>query len=92
MKLRTDKLLVGVYVSHGDTCSCAPHCKALGCASGFDSSDFVLSARFAYLQEAIDYCQYVSKNGVRARLVSHIAGKHAPYTSDYPKADGRVAA
>ena len=54
MKLKADKLAVSVYAHHGDTCSLAPYCKSLGCASRCDSEDYVLSARFAYLQEAID--------------------------------------
>lgn len=84
MKLKTDKLAVSVYANHGDTCSNAPHCKSLGCASGLESDDYVLSARFAYLQEAIDYAMAISARGVRARLVSRIVpGK--PYVSDYPK-------
>lgn len=83
MKLRNDKLAVAVYASHGDTCACAPHCKSLGCASGFDSSDFVLVARFAYLTEGVEYAQAISARGVRARLVSKIV-PNAPYVSDYP--------
>jgi hypothetical protein len=83
MRLKTDKLLVSVYVRHGDTCSNAPHCKALGCASGHAADDYVLSAKFAYLQEGLDYAEYVSKRGVRARLVSRITSE--PYISDYPK-------
>jgi hypothetical protein len=82
--IKTDKLLVSVYASHGDTCSNAPHCESLGCASGFKSEDFVLSARFAYLQEAIDYAVAVSSRGVRVRLVSRIV-TGTPYISDYPK-------
>ena len=88
MKLRTDTLAVSVYASHGDTCPNAPHCKSLGCASGFDSNDFVLSARFAYLQEAIDYCQAVAARGVRVRLVSKIVPS-VPFVSDYPKREAR---
>ena len=84
MKLKTDKLLVSVYVSHGDTCSLAPHCESLGCASGYKSDDFVLAAKFAFFQEGLDYAEYVSKKGVRARLVSKIGP--TPYISDYPKA------
>jgi hypothetical protein len=83
-RLKTDKLLASVYAHHGDTCSLAPHCKSLGCASGHGPDDYVLSARFAYLQEAIDYCQAVALRGVRSRLVSRIVPT-APYTSDYPK-------
>ena len=81
-RLKTDKLLVSVYALHGDTCSLAPHCKSLGCASGCAPDDYVLSARFAYLQEAIDYCQAVARRGVRARLVSRIVPT-APYVSDH---------
>lgn len=84
MRLKADKLAVSVYAHHGDTCSLAPHCKALGCASRCDSEDYVLSARFAYLQEALDYCEAVSKRGVRVRLVSRIVPS-APYVTDYPK-------
>lgn len=88
MKLRTDRLAVSVYACHGDTCSCAPHCNSLGCASGFDSDDYVLSAKFAYLQDAIDFCQQVGTRGVRTRLVSKIVPT-APFVSDYPKRDTR---
>lgn len=85
MKTKTDKLAVSIYVRHGDTCNLAPHCESLGCASGHKPDDFILSAKFAYMQEAIDYAQYVSKNGVRAMLVSKIVPT-APYVSMYPKA------
>jgi len=83
-RLKTDKLLVSVYARHGDTCSLAPHCKSLGCASGHAPDDYVLSARFAYLQEGLEYAEAVSKRGVRVRLISRIVPS-APYTSDYPK-------
>jgi hypothetical protein len=86
---RSDKLLVSVYALHGDTCSLAPHCESLGCASGFSADDYVLVARFAYLQEAIDYCQQVSQRGVNTRLVSRIVPS-APYVSNYPKAEVRA--
>ena len=56
MRIRTDKLAVSCYALHGDICCNAPHCRALGCASRFWADDYVLVARFAYLQEAIDYC------------------------------------
>lgn len=84
MRIKNDKLAVSVYALHGDTCSLAPHCETLGCASRLKSTDYVLVARFAYLQEAIDYCQQVSKRGVDTRLVSRIVPT-APYVSDYPK-------
>jgi hypothetical protein len=81
---RSDKLLVSIYANHGDTCSLAPHCKSLGCISRVGPDDYVLSAKFAYLQEAIDYAMAVSARGVRTKLVSRIApGK--PYVSNYPK-------
>lgn len=85
MALKTDKLAVSVFAHHGDTCCNAPHCESLGCASGFKSEDYVLAARFAYLQEGLDYAEAVSKRGVRVRLVSRIV-PNAPYVSDYPKA------
>jgi hypothetical protein len=84
---RADKLSVSVYALHGDTCGLQDsynHHDSLGCASGFASGDYVLVARFAYLQEAIDYCQLISKRGVNTRLVSRIVPT-APYVSNYPK-------
>jgi hypothetical protein len=82
-RLRKDRLDVSVYARHGDTCSLAPHCKSLGCASGYEPDDYVLSARFAYLQEAIDYAMAISARGVQAKLISRIGP--TPYVSDYPK-------
>lgn len=82
-RMQKDTLAVSVYAKHGDTCGLAPHCKSLGCASGFEPEDFVLSARFAYFQEAIDYALAIQKRGVSARIVSHIV-PNAPYVSDYP--------
>jgi hypothetical protein len=88
--IRNDKLLVSVYALHGDTCSLAPHCKSLGCASGFESTDYVLSARFAYLQEAIDYAMSVVNRGVHVRLVSRIVPT-APFIRDYSPAKKEAA-
>ena len=87
MKLRADKLAVSVYARHGDSCGLAPHCDSLGCASGFGPDDYVLSARFAYLQESIDYCQQVAARGVSTRLISKITD--TPFVSDYPKRAAR---
>ena len=84
MKLRTEKLAVSVYARHGDTCSLAPHCESLGCASGFGPDDYVLVAKFSYFTEAIDYAQSISARGVTAKLVSKIVPT-APYVSIYPK-------
>ena len=78
---RTDKLAVSVYAKHGDMCSLAPHCESLGCASRLASEDYVLVARFAYLQEAIDYCQTGCSRGVNMRLVSRIC--KPKYVSNY---------
>jgi hypothetical protein len=72
MRVRTDKLAVSCYALHGDMCSLAPHCKSLGCASRLASDDYVLVARFAYFQEAIDYCQQASSRGVRMKLNSRL--------------------
>jgi hypothetical protein len=84
MSVRTDKLLVSCYALHGDICSLAPHCRVLGCASGLRSDDYVLVARFAYLQEAIDYCLEGSSRGVNMKMISRlVSGK--PHVSDYPK-------
>lgn len=82
MAYKTDNLLVSVYARHGDTCGLAPHCESLGCASGHKPSDWVLSAKFAYLQEALDYAVAVSARGVRTRLVSRIV-KTAPFVTEY---------
>lgn len=84
---RTDKLDVSVYARHGDRCGLEDsygHHDTLGCASGFKANDFTLVAKFAYLQEAIDYCDAVGKRGVKTNLVSRIVPS-APYTSSYPK-------
>jgi hypothetical protein len=84
MRIRADKLAVSCYALHGDMCSNAPHCRSLGCASGFWADDYVLVARFAYLQEAIDYCLEGSSRGVHMKLISRLVpGK--PFISDYPK-------
>ena len=85
MKLKTDTLAVSVYARHGDTCGLEDsygHHDSLGCASGHKSDDLVLVARFAYLQEAIDYCQECNRRGVCVRLVSRIV-PNAPYVSNY---------
>ena len=87
-KLKTDKLAVRVHAKHGDTCSIAPHCTSLGCASGCKPSDLVLVAQFAYLQEAIDYCQEGARRGVSMRLISRICP--IPYVSNY-EPNGRAA-
>jgi hypothetical protein len=85
MALKTDSLAVSVYARHGDTCgledSYGRH-DSLGCASGHKSDDLVLVARFAYLQEAIDYCQECNRRGVCVRLVSRIVPK-APFVRNY---------
>lgn len=73
MKLKTDSLLVSAYVRHGDMCSLNPHCDTLGCASGHKSDDYVLVARFSYLQEGLDYCHEGARRGCRMILVSRIA-------------------
>jgi hypothetical protein len=87
VSLKTDKLLVSVYARHGDSCGLAPHCRSLGCPSGFQPDDYVLSARFAYFLEALDYAQMVAGRGVHTRVVSRIASE--PYITDYPKAEVR---
>jgi hypothetical protein len=89
--IKTDKLAVRCYAKHGDTCSIAPHCESLGCASRCKPSDFVLVAQFAYLQEAIDYCQEGARRGVSMRLVSRIVPT-IPYISDYTPGRKTVAA
>ena len=85
MKLKSDNLAYSVYAKHGDTCGLAPHCKNLGCASGHTSEDYVLSAKFAYLQEAIDYAQECARRGVRVRMVGRAT--KTPYISDYTPAE-----
>ena len=93
MKLKTDTLAVKVYARHGDCCGLEDqygHHDALGCASGYKADDYVLSAQFAYLQEAIDYAQILAARGVNSRLVSRIC--KTPYISDYPKKEVTVAA
>jgi hypothetical protein len=84
MRIRADKLAVSCYALHGDICSIAPHCRSLGCASGFWADDYVLVARFAYLQEAIDYCLEGASRGVHMKLISRLVPSK-PFVSDYPK-------
>ena len=83
-RLKADKLPVSCYVRHGDTChtseSPSVH-DSLNCASGFRADDYVLVARFAYLQEGIDYCQMGARRGVSMRLVSRITS--IPHVSNY---------
>jgi hypothetical protein len=86
--IKTEKLSVRCYARHGDTCSIAPHCESLGCASGCKPNDLVLVAQFAYLQEAIDYCQEGARRGVSMRLISRICP--IPYVSNYVP-NGRAA-
>lgn len=94
MKLKTDKLLVSVYARHGDSCGLEDsygHHDSLGCASGHKANDYVLVAKFAYFQEAIEYCQECARRGVNMRLVSRITA--TPYVSDYaPKINPDVLA
>jgi hypothetical protein len=87
MRIKQPKPDVTVFAKHGDTCSLAPHCESLGCASGFASDDFELVAQFVYFQEAIDYAQALADRGVSARLVSRIVPS-APHVSDYPACGG----
>ena len=89
-KPKQPKLDVSVYAKHGDTCCLAPHCKSLGCASGFASEDYERVAQFVYLQEAIDYAQAIAARGANARLVSRIVPT-APHVSDYPAVQRKTA-
>ena len=82
MKLKTDTLAVRCYARHGDTCSLAPHCETLGCASKCKPDDYVLVAQFSYLQEASDYCREGASRGVRMHLVSRIVPSQ-PFHMDY---------
>jgi hypothetical protein len=83
-RLKTDKLPVSVYARHEDSChaneSASVH-DSLRCASGFKANDYVLVARFSYLQEGIDYCQTGARRGVSMRLVSRITS--IPHISNY---------
>jgi hypothetical protein len=79
---RTDKLLVSCYVRHGDTCGLdLAHHDLLGCASRYKADDFVLVAKFAYLQEAIDYCLDGARRGCQMKLVSKICAE--PFIKQY---------
>lgn len=78
----SDRLDVRVYVLHEDACTLAPYCDSLCCASGVKSSDYVLSAQFAYLQDGLDYAQASADRGVHARLISRLV-PGAPFIRDY---------
>jgi hypothetical protein len=85
MRLKTDNLAVSIYARHGDTCNLEDsygHHDSLGCASGHKSDDLVLSAKFAYLQEAIDYALECNRRGVCVRLISRIV-PNAPFIRNY---------
>jgi hypothetical protein len=73
MTLKTDKLLVSAYVRHGDTCHSGDHHDSLNCASGFKANDYVLVAKFGYLQECLDYAIEGARRGCRMLVISRIA-------------------
>jgi len=72
MLTSTDKLEYAVYALHDDTCSLAHEMGVTAhneqCASGHKAGSFVLSARFAYMLEAIDYCFLLNGRGVNCML------------------------
>jgi len=84
-RIKSDTLAVSIYARHGDTCGLQDsydHHDSLGCASGHKSDDLVLVAKFAYLQEGIDYAQECVRRGVCVRLISRIV-PNIPYVSNY---------
>lgn len=68
---RTTVLEYRVYAHHGDTCQ-RPHPEH--CSSGHQAEDYVLSASFAYMLEALDYIELINKRGVRAQLRKPLFG------------------
>jgi hypothetical protein len=77
MKIRTDKLSASVYARHGDSCSLAPHCESLGCASGFKPDDYVVSAKFAYLTGSVGL--HLGNNEARSESAADDAAMYAVF-------------
>jgi hypothetical protein len=66
---RSDTLNFAIYTRHGDSCCCqsmAPNT----CASKCNPDDYVLAARFSYLQEALEVIEKWNKRGVSCKLRS----------------------
>lgn len=84
--LKTDKLEYRVYARHGDSCGIDPqHHDTLGCALGHKANDYVLVAQFAYLTEALDYCEELNRRKVSVKLRKpHFGPRVTSDYSDYP--------
>jgi hypothetical protein len=79
--IRTDTLDFAIFTRHGDSCGCQP---ANPCYKGYHPDDYVLAAKFTYLQEALDVIQKWQARGVSCKLRSKTYGKPAWQFSDYP--------
>jgi hypothetical protein len=64
--IRSDDLHFLIYTRHGDSCNCVPG----QCASGYQPHDYVLAAKHAYFQEAIDVAVTWAARGVNCRIKS----------------------
>lgn len=80
MPNRTDELNFAIFTLHGDCCNCIEG----DCASGFSRKDYVLSAKFAYLLEALDVIEKWNSRGVNCRLRSPRYGTCDFDWSEYP--------
>ena len=92
MKTKNDNLEFAVYYKHGDCCGLGEHHDLLGCASGHKAEDYVLSAKFAYLTEAIDYAFLLNGRGVNAMLRKPLYGTKKADWSDYTLAKSPIRA
>jgi hypothetical protein len=92
--LKTDKLEYKVYAKHGDMCLCSESWSGSfeHCVTGHKPTDYVLVASFAYLTEALDYCEYANKRKVSVQLRKpHYGPKITSDFSDYPANPSKFA-
>lgn len=87
MATKKDDLQYRVYAQHGDYCD---HSHGDQCASRHKAIDFVLCASFAYLQEALEYCEKLNKRGVSAKLRKPLYGPRMRSDWSFYGKDGEV--
>jgi hypothetical protein len=82
--IRTDTLTFSIYTRHGDSCGCE-NWPPNTCISRCQPNDYVLAAKFSYLQEALDVVERWQKRGVACKLRTDRPGCIPRFDwSDYP--------